>query len=155
MIEAKGRAETRTFCPNYLTLSAAFVLAFAHPVAGSAAGRPVMRSCSRSPGGLGCSMLGLRDLVLPLCALLLAACTSAPPRDRWERPEDRSAPSARDTDDCSAAASQAEARYPVQPPEEAMRAPDPGSGVRLPAMIDAYNNCMRRKGFVRVAPPAR
>ena len=36
-----------------------------------------------------------------------------------------------------------------------MRAPDPGSGVRLPAMIDAYNNCMRRKGFVRVAPPAR
>ena len=100
-------------------------------------------------------MIGLRDLVLPLCALLLAACTPAAPRDRWERPEHRSAPSARDTDDCSAAASQAEARYPVQPPEEAMRAPDPGSGVRLPAMIDAYNNCMRRKGFVRVAPPAR
>jgi hypothetical protein len=87
--------------------------------------------------------------------VLLAACTPAPPRDRWERPEDRSAPSARDTDDCSAAASAAEARYPVQAPEEAARAPDPGSGARLPAMMDAYNNCLRRKGFVRVATPAK
>lgn len=64
-------------------------------------------------------------------------------------------PTARDFDDCSTAASQAEARRPVQPPEEAMRAPDPGSGARLPAMLDAYNNCLRRKGFVRVVTPVK
>ena len=100
-------------------------------------------------------MIGQHALALALCVVLLAACTPPPPRERWERPQDHSTPSARDFDDCSAAASQAEARHPVQPPEEAMRAPDPGSGARLPAMIDAYNNCLRRKGFVRVVTPAK
>jgi hypothetical protein len=85
--------------------------------------------------------------------ILLGACAAAEPRDTWERPDDRSRASARDISGCmSEAQRRTAALYPVLPPEEQARMPAADGTFRLPLQMGFYNDCMRRKGFVRIAP---
>ena len=85
----------------------------------------------------------------------LAACTAPAGGDRWERPADRTLPTASESIYCrDEARRQAAVRYPDQPPREQRGLPRLEDQRRFPAEIQFYDQCMRRAGFVRVPAPA-
>jgi hypothetical protein len=92
---------------------------------------------------------------MPLLALLaLAACVAS--SDRWERVDDHSLPSSSETSDCHfEARRQAFVRYPDQPASEERGLPRIEDQRRFPAEIQMFEQCMTRKGFVRVSAPAK
>ena len=94
--------------------------------------------------------------LMPFALLVLAACSSQPPAEPWQRP-DGTPTTATDTSNCrQEARRQANILYPGAPPDDAVGRPritDPGN---FPAEVRFYEQCMTRLGYVRASvAPAR
>jgi hypothetical protein len=84
-----------------------------------------------------------------LLVLTLTGCAGRQ-SEHWERQDDRSPPGMSETSDCRfQARRQAEIQYPDRPREQAGRFPGYDDR-RFPAELAFYEECMRRKGFVRM-----